>query len=660
MRLKATAVLLFLATALSAQAPADDRAYQAIRTNDLEALQELVAAGRVNAKDALGQTPLMLAAAFGTVDAMHALLNGGADARATSNSGVTALHWAATNFWKTSLLLGAGADVNVATQLGRTPLMIAASAHGTAPVVGLLLSKGADVNAADTVGVTPLIAAAAVDNDEAARLILGRGASVNAAARIGQSATPLIGAAYNGNVPLMRLLLDAKADVKAISADRAGNVKNGAVMFGKVTALHMAVSSGNADAVRLMLDSGADVNALDVRGMTPLVWSIATDRPNARIVRALVEHGAKASIKTNDGEDAHAWARKFNNPPVLKALGLQPAPMTAAAPAPPSAPAPREAVARSLPLLQLASSRMMTGGGCAACHAQPLSAVTVDLARKAGWTDVLADADVQQVSASLAASAPALLEVREGGGTPDTQVYLAMALASHGTPATRGTDALAHFLAAKQRPDGSWNGVGATRAPIQDGDFSRTAMAIRALAVYGTPARLTEYRERVGRAATWLAAQTPVSTEDRVMQLLGLQWAGLRLETRHARSRELAKLQRPDGGWAQTPFLASDAYATGQVLYTLHQMGGPAQDPGLQRGVAFLTRTQQQDGSWHVKSRAMKIQPYFESGFPHGHDQWISQAATSWAAMALASVAVDQPPATAAVGPTAFAPRARR
>jgi N-acyl-D-amino-acid deacylase len=46
-------------------------------------------------------------------------------------------------------------------------------------------------------------------------------------------------------------------------------------------------------------------------------------------------------------------------------------------------------------------------------------------------------------------------------------------------------------------------------------------------------------------------------------------------------------------------------------------------------------RTQQNDGSWHVRSRAFGFQPYFESGFPHGHDQWISMAATAWSAMAL-------------------------
>lgn len=52
-----------------------------------------------------------------------------------------------------------------------------------------------------------------------------------------------------------------------------------------------------------------------------------------------------------------------------------------------------------------------------------------------------------------------------------------------------------------------------------------------------------------------------------------------------------------------------------------------------------LLSTQLEDGSWYVKSRAIKIQPFFESGFPHGHDQWISVAASNWAIMALAGAA---------------------
>lgn len=49
----------------------------------------------------------------------------------------------------------------------------------------------------------------------------------------------------------------------------------------------------------------------------------------------------------------------------------------------------------------------------------------------------------------------------------------------------------------------------------------------------------------------------------------------------------------------------------------------------------YLLRTQLDDGSWLVRSRTMPLQPYKESGFPHGRDQWISAAGTSWAAIAL-------------------------
>jgi hypothetical protein len=227
-------------------------------------------------------------------------------------------------------------------------------------------------------------------------------------------------------------------------------------------------------------------------------------------------------------------------------------------------------------------------------------------------------------------------------------IYSGLALAAAGEQPSWKTDVLVHYLAAKQRIEGNWHGVGATRAPIQDGDFSRTAMSIRVLATYGMPARKAEIAERVERAAKWLASQTPISTEDRSMQLLGLKWANTQNRVRDTRTRELMALQRADGGWSQTPYLSSDAYATGQVLYTLHELGVPSRDPAFRRGVEYLLRTQRDDGSWYVKSRAMKIQPYFESGFPYGHDQWISSTATAWAAMALSLAAPE--PATVTAG----------
>jgi squalene cyclase len=135
------------------------------------------------------------------------------------------------------------------------------------------------------------------------------------------------------------------------------------------------------------------------------------------------------------------------------------------------------------------------------------------------------------------------------------------------------------------------------------------------------------------------------------MQLLGLKWANENSRIRESRTHELITEQRSDGGWAQTPYLSSDAYATGQVLYTLHELGVPSTDQAFQRGVEYLLKTQQSDGSWFVKSRAMKIQPYFESGFPHGHDQWISSAATAWAVMAL-SLSAPAGPSVATLVPS--------
>jgi N-acyl-D-amino-acid deacylase len=79
-----------------------------------------------------------------------------------------------------------------------------------------------------------------------------------------------------------------------------------------------------------------------------------------------------------------------------------------------------------------------------------------------------------------------------------------------------------------------------------------------------------------------------------------------------------------------------DAYATASVLVALNKAGGlPAGDERWQKGAEFLLATQQPDGSWHVKSRVKPVQDYFESGFPHGKDQFISAFATGWAAEAL-------------------------
>jgi hypothetical protein len=70
---------------------------------------------------------------------------------------------------------------------------------------------------------------------------------------------------------------------------------------------------------------------------------------------------------------------------------------------------------------------------------------------------------------------------------------------------------------------------------------------------------------------------------------------------------------------------------------------GPVITPGNSaESKRFLLKTQAADGTWHVQTRSLPIQPYFETGYPYDHDQWISAAGAAYATMAIAA-AVDAP-----------------
>ena len=100
--------------------------------------------------------------------------------------------------------------------------------------------------------------------------------------------------------------------------------------------------------------------------------------------------------------------------------------------------------------------------------------------------------------------------------------------------------------------------------------------------------------------------------------------------------RELLAAQRSNGSWSDLASMDDGAaYATGKALVALQAAGLPVSDPAYRHGVQFLLNTQMEDGSWYVQTRAAGFQPYFDNGFPHGVDQWISAAGTSWATMAL-------------------------
>jgi squalene cyclase len=203
---------------------------------------------------------------------------------------------------------------------------------------------------------------------------------------------------------------------------------------------------------------------------------------------------------------------------------------------------------------------------------------------------------------------------------------------------------MAYYLKSRQLPDGHWR-IGTHRPPLESSDIEVTAVSLRALQLYAPHSRRAEYETSIQRALTWLSAARPSTTEDRAFQLLGLRWANAPASVIASAGQDLLKEQRADGGWAplsRAP-MASDAYATGQVLVALREAGlVTIESPAYRRGAKFLLERQANDGSWHVKTRAIPIQPYFESDFPYGGDQWISAAATNWATMALIPMAQSQ------------------
>ena len=347
----------------------------------------------------------------------------------------------------------------------------------------------------------------------------------------------------------------------------------------------------------------------------------------------LLAHGAAR-------DPALEWVRRYNDPAILPLFGLSPSKVEAAKPGAGTRRTPREAITKALAVSQRAAANFLATGGCVSCHADHLNGMAVAAARPLGiQADYELEARQSNTTATLRGSIEQqLFQVQDPSAGVDAMEFSILQIAAAKLDQKLSTDSLVHHIAGMQRKEGDWPNYGsAVRPPLEDGGFSHTAKGIRVLRIYPIPGRHAEFQERVDRAAKWLEGAEPRTTEDRTMQILGIFWAGRKAPA--DRMRQLLSKQRADGGWGQTDNLASDAYATGETLWALHESGMPASDPVYARGVDFLLRTQKDDGTWHVVTRALAFQPYFQSGFPHDHDQWISQAGTAMAAIALTSAA---------------------
>ena len=251
-----------------------------------------------------GWTPLMYAARQNAGAAARALVDAGADADAVDPDGTTALVFAVINghYDVAAMLVERGADPNVADASGMAALYAAVDMHtldetvgrpnptphgrvGIPALVRLMLERGARADATLTgpvlermhndgdpalaAGATPLMRAAKDADVTLMRLLLDRGASVHATTKSGR--TPLMYAAgrqsgFRGSpnrgteaqaLEAVALCLDRGADIDR--ADETGQ-----------TALHLAAVQAEDSIIALLGKRGANVRALDGRGRTPL------------------------------------------------------------------------------------------------------------------------------------------------------------------------------------------------------------------------------------------------------------------------------------------------------------------------------------------------------------------------------------------------------
>jgi ankyrin repeat protein len=332
-------------------AAAETPLLEAARRDDRDRVATLLkAAPDVNVRAADGATALHWAVYHDDVALARMLVRAGARAGNADDTGATPLFLACMNRSEAmvGLLLDAGANANAALINGETVLMTCART-GEVAAVRALLSHGADVNKREPHhDQTALMWAAAGHHPAVVAALVAAGADVNARSRTYMQtvtsevtqrrgreelnytvprggSTPLLFAARSGDVDSARALLDAHANV------------NDALPNG-MTALVLAAHSGNEDVGILLLEKGADPNAADV-GYTALHAAVL--RSGARLVNALLAHGANPNLRLTKGtpvrrnsEDfelpatligatPYFLAAKFLEPAIMRALGAR-------------------------------------------------------------------------------------------------------------------------------------------------------------------------------------------------------------------------------------------------------------------------------------------------------------------------------------------------
>jgi uncharacterized protein len=271
----------------------------------------------------------------------------------TPSGAMTALHYASRdgNLQMARVLVDAGADLQRPAANGTRPLL-AAIINNHIELALYLLEKGADPNTPDDFHKrTPLFAAVEMRNPDFTRdtaplardardpmdlikALLARGANPNAQVNTtpfrgfyqvsanwvnfdGQSA--FIRAALNGDVTLMRLLLEHGADPNIKTYEGTNALMAAAGLNWVVAQTYSRSDDEYLEAAKLCLEKGNDVNAVNNQGFTAMHG--ATNRGFDKMVQLLADHGSKLDVKDKQGRTPMTFAEGVFlavQPPVRK------------------------------------------------------------------------------------------------------------------------------------------------------------------------------------------------------------------------------------------------------------------------------------------------------------------------------------------------------
>jgi len=608
----------------------------AIRNGDHSQVRKLIeAGGDVNTVDNDGTTALMHSVIESDVRMMKLLIDKGANVNMKNALDSTALMYAATNLAKTRVLLDAGAEVKVKGKRGATPMSVALTTFGSTPVLKLLVIKGAELD-------DRLMTLAAGTGDlEAIQYLLSIG--VPAGDRTGAALSAAITARCE---PCARLLVEKGAPANALRPNGTLNTNVGASAGG---VLNDTAKRAMPELSQFLLEHGASLESTDRERFTLLMQAVLSIEPRRdQMVEWLLSKGADPNAKNDRGDTAYVLAARVGVPSTLNLLvkaGAQEVDEEWPKPAG-GVLSVDAAVKKVIPLIEMSGEPGWKARRCVSCHSNSLPQMTVALARKKGYA-VNEQQAKKELGFAIATDEPVLEPNRLGsspiGGGSDTLGYTLMGMAAAGAPADALTDAHIHFISLNQYPDGAFRNA-SYRPPSEYGPLTTSAVALRSIKLYPIPGRREEFKERVDRAERWLLSAQAVSTEERSMQLNALADAGASQSKRAPFVKALKAAQNHDGSWSQLPSVRPDAYATGEALYALHVSGSvPANDPVYQKGVQWLLRNQLADGSWFAPTRAVPVQPHTFESFPNGWHQFVSDAASCWATMALLLTLPDKP-----------------